>query len=156
MSGLFVYKKMPSGVYKRKPISEETRIKMKISHIGKKLSDEQKAKISKSLIGVGKGKKLSKEHIKKLRESHKGFISKENNPNWKTDEEISPHGWIRKKLGNPNYCEHCKKTDKKRYDWSNKNHRYNKVIEEWQRLCRSCHMKYDVKFNNRRIPNPPK
>ena len=66
---------------------------------------------------------------------------------------ISDQGWlsyfaINKILGKPNYCEHCKCTDKRRYDWSNKTHIYNLIPKNWQRLCRSCHIKYDTKYNN--------
>jgi len=53
------------------------------------------------------------------------------------------HYWINKKLGKPKYCEFCKKTNKKNYQWSNKSGHYIKDISDWQRLCISCHIKYD-------------
>jgi hypothetical protein len=57
------------------------------------------------------------------------------------------HSYINRKLGQPKYCEHCKRTDKKCYDWANKDHKYSKNLKNWMRLCRSCHLKYDYKNN---------
>ena len=61
------------------------------------------------------------------------------------------HARIRNKYGTPNYCEHCKRTDMKRYEWANKDHEYSLKIEDWMRLCRSCHKKWDIKYNNFKI-----
>lgn len=114
---------------------------------GFKHSKETREKMSKALLGNtrNKGRKLSEEWKHKIGISNKG----DKQWNWK-GENVSPHEWIKKKLGKPNYCEHCKRSDKRCYDWSNKDHKYRKVLEDWQRLCRSCHMKFDFKFNNRR------
>jgi hypothetical protein len=55
------------------------------------------------------------------------------------------HHWIKKKLGSPNYCEHCKTTDKnKKYHWSNISGKYRRDVDDWQRLCVKCHSKYDM------------
>lgn len=41
-------------------------------------------------------------------------------------------------------CEHCKKTEKKKYDWAlKKGFTYSKSIDCFIQLCRSCHLKYD-------------
>ena len=72
---------------------------------------------------------------------NKGILLSEGNP--------AVHYWIKQKLGQPNYCEHCKKTNKAQYDWANKDHSYKKIIKDWMRLCRGCHLKHDYKFNNR-------
>lgn len=32
---------------------------------------------------------------------------------------------------------------------ANKNGNYKRIIEDWIRLCASCHMKYDIKNNLR-------
>lgn len=60
------------------------------------------------------------------------------------------HGWVERKLGKPRYCEHCKKTDKKVYHWSNKTEKYLREISDWQRLCARCHGLYDYKKFNKR------
>jgi hypothetical protein len=52
---------MPTGFYKRiKPVSLETRNKIRIAHMGKKLTEDHKSKLR------GKRKPLSLEHKKKL------------------------------------------------------------------------------------------
>lgn len=70
---------------------------------------------------------------------------------WKGEKAgyASKHEWVERKLGKPKYCEHCKKTDKKKYEWSNKDHKNRRIISDWQRLCNGCHKKFDYKFNNR-------
>jgi len=73
-----------------------------------------------------------------------------------SEETDAIHSWIKQKLGQPKYCELCKKTDKKQYDWANKDHLYKRNIKDWMRLCRGCHMKFDYKFNSRRKANANK
>lgn len=68
----------------------------------------------------------------------------ENSPTWKGDKVgRGIHQWVEKMLGKPKYCEHCKRTDAKIYDWSNKSQKYRRDVSDWQRLCRGCHIKYD-------------
>ncbi len=52
------------------------------------------------------------------------------------------HHYIRKTFGKPNMCEHCKITTGL-FDWANKSGEYKKDRQDWLRLCRSCHRKYD-------------
>lgn len=78
--------KLRESCKKRPPISEETREKMRQSHIGIKLSDEAKAKVSAASKGrtlspetkealrkANLGRKASDETKRKLRESHVGI-----------------------------------------------------------------------------------
>lgn len=71
---------------------------------------------------------------------------------WKGDDVglTAIHSWIKRKLGNPMKCDICGSTSKKRYDWSNKDHKYSRNKDDWQRLCVSCHRKFDNKFNNKK------
>ncbi len=66
--------------------------------------------------------------------------------NWKGDKAgySALHKWIKSKLGNPNYCEHCKTTKSKKFHWSNKSSKYLRIVSDWQRLCVKCHIKYDL------------
>lgn len=75
----------------------------------------------------------------------------EKNPNWQGDNIKcnGVHQWLYKKLGQPRYCEICKKIDKKQYHWANKNHTYRRITKDYMRLCVSCHIKYDLLNNNR-------
>ena len=69
----------------------------------------------------------------------------EDNPNWKGDKVgyIGLHTWVKNQLGKPNVCTHCHSTIKKRYEWANKSGKYERNIDDWLRLCTSCHRKYD-------------
>ncbi len=66
--------------------------------------------------------------------------------NWKKDKKgyFNLHNWVRKHLGKPKKCDHCGTTTATRYEWANKSGLYKKVLEDWIRLCRKCHIKYDT------------
>jgi hypothetical protein len=49
--------------------------------------------------------------------------------------------------GKPSKCEHCEREDKKKYEWANIDHKYARKIEDYIRLCTSCHRLYDIKYN---------
>ena len=70
----------------------------------------------------------------------------ENTYNWKGEKAsyVALYKWIYRKLGKPNYCEHCKTTKAKKFSWSNISGKYKRVVSDWQRLCYSCHKKYDL------------
>ena len=77
---------------------------------------------------------------------------------WKGDKagKIAMHGWIVRHKGRPKICEHCGKKGKLingrwNLDWANKDHTYKRKLDEYLSLCRSCHEKYDYKFNQRNI-----
>ena len=53
------------------------------------------------------------------------------------------HSWVRRKLGTPQKCEHCGKTETGRYYWANKSHEYKRDLTDWLRLCGKCHAGYD-------------
>lgn len=66
---------MPTGVYKHKPLSEETKRKIGNAHLGYKHSEETKRKISESHKGIipwMKGKHHSEETKRKISETEKG------------------------------------------------------------------------------------
>jgi hypothetical protein len=90
---------------------------------------------------VNLGRKWSIEDRKKLSEAHL--------KSYKSNTIASIHARIRTKYGKPRHCVHCEKDDKKQYDWANIDHKYNEKEEDWIRLCRGCHIKYDTKFNNK-------
>lgn len=53
------------------------------------------------------------------------------------------HKWIARELGTPNYCEFCERDDLSKYDWANISGLYFRDINDWMRLCRFCHSKWD-------------
>lgn len=164
---------MPKKGYKQtKEHKEKNRIKLKGNKrcLGKHWKwsresiEERKKNIKKGIIKVPLfyGKKHTKEWKEYMSQKMKGrFDGIHRSPktefkkgqklifNWKGDSasKSAKHRWIEKKLGKPKICEHCGKPAK---DWANKNHKYNrKKLSDWMSLCKSCHLKYDYKFNNR-------
>lgn len=89
----------------------------------------------------------------KMSEDFKKRRSREGNPMWRgTDVTFrSLHCWVRDNFLKLSKCEFCGReyTDKDNrfFDWSNKEHNYtgesSRNRDNWQFLCRSCHMKYD-------------
>ncbi len=59
------------------------------------------------------------------------------------------HGWVRRKFGVINKCEHCKTTDSKKYEWANISGEYKLERKDWARLCCKCHRRYDFGTKNR-------
>jgi hypothetical protein len=99
------------------------------------------------MVKVHQGKKQSEETIEK-RVLH---FRNEKHHNWKGD-EVSYNGlhkWLNRKLGKPDTCEFCGKTGLtgKEINWANKSHKYNRNLNDWLRLCSSCHKKYDLLLN---------
>lgn len=52
------------------------------------------------------------------------------------------HHRVNKLRGQPRKCEHCGTTSAKRYEWASKTKNYNDP-QDYIRLCRRCHMKFD-------------
>ena len=69
----------------------------------------------------------------------------EASPSWKGDNVgyHALHDWVKKHLGRPKYCEFCKSTVAKTYEWANKSGQYKRDLSDWYRLCRKCHSAYD-------------
>lgn len=69
---------------------------------------------------------------------------------WKGENvsNVGLHQWIRRKKGAPMVCDHCGRKDKKKYEWANIDHKYRRVLEDYIRLCTSCHRIYDIENND--------
>lgn len=63
--------------------------------------------------------------------------------NGTTSQYKNLHKWIGNKFGRPKKCEDCGTTSAKRYDWATIDNKYTNLREDWKRLCRSCHQKFD-------------
>lgn len=71
------------------------------------------------------------------------------NPMWRGDEAGigAVHKWIKRRLKKPPYCERCgKKKDK--LDLANISQKYLRRLDDWEYICRSCHMKSDNRMDN--------
>ena len=71
------------------------------------------------------------------------------NPNWKGDNVgLSPlHRWIKKNKLKPKTCEICEMNEP--LDLANISGEYKRDINDYQWLCRKCHMESDGRMNNR-------
>lgn len=110
--------------------------------LGFKHTEESKRKISRSAIGNTHG--FQKGH--KPWNVGKGELYKmEKNVMWKGDSAgyKTIHEWINRNFGKPKRCEFCHSIEN--LDWSNKDHKYKRIREDWQVLCKKCHRKYDKK-----------
>ena len=72
------------------------------------------------------------------------------NGNWKGDAVgySALHRRIESKRGKPKKCEFCKSITSKKYYWANKSGFYKKDLNDWIRLCASCHRIYDNSKKN--------
>lgn len=131
------------------PRTEEVKRKISVARKGKTYSNQLK-NLEKGR-GWNKGIKHTKETIEKMSQSAKNRVG-EKNANWKGDDVgySGIHAWIKLKMGFPNTCEHCGKfgLKGKQIHWANKNHKYKRDIDDWIRLCASCHKNYDFALKN--------
>jgi len=76
------------------------------------------------------------------------FNLAESNGQWKGNKvgRNSLHRWIETRKPKPDFCEKCK--EKEPYDLANISQQYKRDINDFQWLCRSCHMFSDGRFFN--------
>lgn len=113
-------------------------------------------------IPWNKGKKLpphTQEWKDKVSKKMKGIKPKnwgidcggigEKNAMWKGDKVgyHCMHDWVERWKGKPKKCEMCGTETAKKFEWANIDHKYRRVLEDYIRLCTSCHRNYDYKNN---------
>ena len=79
---------------------------------------------------------------------HFGMIGK-NNPNWKGDSVgyNALHDWVRNRLSpKPYLCTRCKK--RPTIDLANISQEYKRDLDDWEWVCRRCHMILDGRMEN--------
>ena len=86
----------------------------------------------------------------KCRVAKKRNQTGENNDSWKGDSAgyKALHYRVYKAKGSPQSCEVCghSKNDR-RYQWANLTGKFSE-LDDYKRMCESCHAKYDNKINN--------
>jgi hypothetical protein len=186
---------MPTGIYPRKPFTDEhkrnislkhkgmfgkhqspeTKLKMKIAHIGKqsgmkgkcqspeakrKMSIAKKDKTYEELYGkeraderkrkIGEtGKRNWLLDFEKMKRNHKRG---EKHPNYKDDKagKVAIHIWVKSRKLKPKLCEFCHK-EKDYLGRTNlqlanlNNHIYRRNLNEWKYGHTSCHRNFDLK-----------
>lgn len=116
---------------------------------GRKLSDEFKKQMSERMKGENNprygvsgilhpsfGKPLSKEQKEKISIALRGS----KNGQWKGDNVSykSLHEWVKNHTPKPSFCQIC--GIKPPYDLANISGKYLRDLNDWQYLCRRCHM----------------
>lgn len=136
---------MPTGIYSRKPMSRETREKIRLAAIRQHKDGRHK------LRKAGEWKPTA-EAVRKMSETKKNspFTPRgETHYLWQKG-KISYggiHSWIRKKLGNAKLFKcSCGAPAK---HWSNVDHKYKRNVKDFVPMCVPCHTKYDDKLFKR-------
>ncbi len=96
-------------------------------------------------IPHNKGKtKEDYEPSKKTSRKMKG----KSNPMWKGNrvKRIALHNWVRRSKPKPKLCEKCGKNEP--YDLANISGEYKRDINDFEWICRSCHMGDDGRLDN--------
>ncbi len=111
-----------------------------------------------------KGTKHSEKTKKKMRKNHVGNTGNkcseytriklilcktgDKNPMWKGNKVSysTLHQWVRRHILHLDICQNCK--IKKSHDLANKSGKYKRKLNDWEWLCRSCHMKKDGRIFN--------
>ena len=133
---------MPTGIYKRTQFHKD-KISQALmgennSFFGKKHSVEARQKIRDAKIG----KKQTEEHkAKNIRIGEKNGI-------WKGDDVgyDGIHSWVERWKGKTDICEKCGVTGLTGHQihWANIDHKYRRVLDDYIRLCALCHRRYDI------------
>jgi len=113
--------------------SEESKQKCRLANLGKKLSIDTKKKMSE----------YSKRRFEDKRNHPMYGRRGEKHPQWKGDEVGygALHTWVRKYKPKPELCEMCNNLPPR--DLSNITGEYLRDIDDFQYLCRECHVIYD-------------
>ena len=85
------------------------------------------------------------QHLSPATQFKKGEQRAEKNNKWRGDDVSysAIHHWVTNNWGRPSFCEHCKTSARNTYDWANISDEYKRDRNDWLRLCRPCHSKYD-------------
>lgn len=150
-------------VAENKGIPQSEEAKRKVSDGLKRFfatSDGTKAKqnIRKMYLGIAPQKAIDAAKIKNKGGNKGSFkegdpgpwlgkkrpgLTGRNHPNWKPELTYGPlHVWVKKELGKADLCEMgCE--SKVKFQWANISREYKRDLNDWIRLCVSCHMYFD-------------
>lgn len=105
--------------------------------IAKYCSNSCKGKSNKGNIVSAEGRK----NISKAKLGNK-------NPMWKGDKVgyRALHQWVKRRLSKPKLCNNCKKVSP--HDLANISQKYKRDLDDWEWLCRRCHMLKDGRMKN--------
>jgi len=118
--------------------SQETIEKISKANTGHKVTEETKQKIRETNIRIGR---IPPSNYGKFNEKPNTEILA------RSSTYVSVHQWVYREKGKPNYCVMCKTTTAKRFEWANKDHKYQRNLDDYIRLCKKCHCRYDKENN---------
>lgn len=108
------------------------------------------AKVGKTGFKKGHQIKTPIEARKKQGRSLSKTFSGEGNPMWRGDKiGRGVHTWVMKQKGRASEYMCWFSCGKMGKDWANLNHKYKRIADDYQPMCRGCHMKYDFKMGFR-------
>lgn len=86
----------------------------------------------------------------------KGINKGDKNGMWKGDNVgyAGLHAWVKKWGKLPNGCEECGRTDVP-LDLANISQEYKRDLNDWEWLCRRCHMQKDGRMKNLMVGKGP-
>ena len=120
----------------------------------------RKGEIKNRVFCVDCNKMLSSNKLIRCKECWKKTkpLTNEKNPMWKGDRVGygALHRWIERHKSKPKFCERCK--HKPPYDLANISGEYKRDINDFEWLCRKCHMGEDNRLeilhrNNKKVKN---
>lgn|SRR4030067_1498426 len=121
--------------------------------IGFQHSKETKYKLRLKRLGNKNpffGKHHSLETKRKIAETlkRKGVNQNQNHGQWKGDNVgySALHAWVKRHLNKSDLCQNCKKRPS--HDLANISQEYKRDLDDWEWLCRKCHMKSDGRLND--------
>ena len=121
--------------------------KVNRTYIRKKCNScKKEIEVLKSEVNRGGGKVCSRKCYYKHQKDTRP--TGENSWAWKGDEvgKEALHNWVQKHKGKPKKCENCGTKKATQYDWANISQEYKRELNDFKRLCRSCHAKFDYKY----------
>jgi hypothetical protein len=130
---------MPIGIYKRKPMTQEHK-----DNISRSMKGKQNT-LGKEPWNKGKTGIYSDETLLKMSKNKKIYRGEEH-PSWNPNPTYSGiHQWIGNVLGSPKECSKCNFTsdNSRQFHWANISGKYLRDVNDWVRLCVSCHFKMD-------------
>lgn len=109
--------------------TEEAKEKMRLAHIGRRVSPATEFKKGSQVWKFRKYTPKGEEH-----------------GSWNPNPTYSGiHQWINRMMGKPRKCAECGFTSDngRQFHWANLSGEYERDISDWKRLCASCHYKMD-------------
>lgn len=115
----------------------------------KKIKRDWHGRYIKGTACPTKGLRGKWHHSTKVKNKMRISKLSEKNPNW-TGDNVSYsalHTFVKSRLTMPNKCPKCGKENL--LDLANKSGQYKRNLDDWEWLCRKCHMEKDGRFLRR-------